>query len=333
VRSEHCWWEVPITRWWMSDPHATPLLDAAQFGKSASVQLLLDAGADANALSSLANTSLMAAASEKHAECVRLLLPRTDLAITNRQGCTALHVCVACASEECFKVLLPHYGDVDVRSVQGCDVGLSFNATPLHFACDRGQHEMAKALLKRGASRMARDSNGWTSLHRAALFGHLRCVIVLIGRADNVKMTPAEVNAAAHDGLTPLHFAAHNGREKICGLLIEAGARLDAEASSGHTPLMAAEHFHPSNAALHALLSGAGPAALPGTVCDHCGKTPAQTSVPYLKTCGDCQSMRYCGAACSAAAWSGHKAACKARVAEVADRMVPRIVQPPSAGQ
>ena len=52
------------------------------------------------------------------------------------------------------------------------------------------------------------------------------------------------------------------------------------------------------------------------TVCDHCGKTAEQASVPCLKTCGACHGMRYCSAACSAAAWPGHESACKARVAE-----------------
>ena len=77
---------------------------------------------------------------------------------------------------------------------------------------------------------------------------------------------------------------------------------------------MVAQHFHPTNAALLALLSGAGPAQLPGTVCDHCGKTAEQASVKLLKSCGSCYGMRYCSAECSAAAWPAHKAACKERV-------------------
>jgi Ankyrin repeats (3 copies)/MYND finger len=192
---------------------------------------------------------------------------------------------------------------------------------------------MAKSLLKRGASRMARDNEGHTPLHLAACVGHLRCVIVLIGRADNLKMTHAEVNATNVRGATALHLAASEGNEKICGLLIEAGARLDAETTPGQTPLAYAQHSQPTNAALHALLSGAGPAHLPGTVCDHCGKSPAQASVPYLKTCGACQSVRYCCAACSAAAWRGHKAACQAHVAELAARTGIEVIDPLSSGQ
>ena len=279
----------------------------------------------------------MYAVMQKHTDCAHALLPVSDLSITNHMGRNTLHVCAAAASDECLQLLLPHYGDVDVRTVQGKDendvlLPDAFDRTPLHVACAIGQHEMAKTLLRRGASRMARDSLGCGPLHYAALVGHLRCVIVLVGRADNVKMTPAELNAVALDGATPLLYAAEKGHEKICGLLLEAGARLDAKTKAGHTPLMVAQQFQPNNTALLALLSGQA-AHLPGTVCDHCGKTPAQASVPYLKTCGECQSVRYCGAACSAAAWRGHKAACRARVAEVEAGTKARQVEHPSPGQ
>ena len=316
----------------------TPLHEAAYKGHCSCLQLLLDAGANANVHEFLGNTPLMLTMADDHAECARLLLPGSDLSLNNHEGMTALHVCVASASEECFQLLLPHYGDVDVRTSPGVDekgvpVTIGFDRTPLHSACVMGQHGMAKALLRRGASRMARDSQGRIPLYDAALGGHLRCVIVLVGRSDNVKMTPAEVNVADSDGATPLYCAAQKGQEKICGLLLEAGARLDAEAASGHTPLIVAQHCHPTYASLHALLSGQGPAHPPGTICDHCGKSPAQASVPYLKTCSECQSVRYCGAACSAAAWRGHKAACRARVAEVETKTRGRIVDLPSSGR
>ena len=144
-------------------------------------------------------------------------------------------------------------------------------------------------------------------------------------------MTPDEVDAVAVNGGTALHVAAHEGHGKVCGFLLEAGARLDLKTSRGNTPLMYAQQFQPTNAALHALLSGAGPAQLPGTVCDHCGKTAAQASVSSLKGCAQCHDARYCGAACGAAAWPGHKKACKARAKEREEAAKPTIVSPPGA--
>ena len=142
-------------------------------------------------------------------------------------------------------------------------------------------------------------------------------------------MTPAEVNAVDENGATALHLAAWKGFEKICGVLIEAGASLDAGADD-MTPLVVAQQFQPTNAPLLALLSGAGPAQLQGTVCEHCGKTAAQASVSILKACSQCQAVRYCGAACSVAAWRGHKKACKARKKEREKATEPKFVDPPS---
>ena len=139
-------------------------------------------------------------------------------------------------------------------------------------------------------------------------------------------MTPEEVDAADVYGATALHIAAAMGFDKIAGVLLEAGARLGVKTSQGFTPLMYAQQEHPTNAPLLALLSGAGPAVLPGTVCDHCGKTAAQASVNGLKACSECHAVRYCGAECGAAAWKGHKKACRARAKEREEMAKPKFI-------
>ena len=55
---------------------------------------------------------------------------------------------------------------------------------------------------------------------------------------------------------------------------------------------MYARQLNPDNAALHALLSGRGPANPPGIVCDHCGKTMEQAGVRIFKACGDCHDVQ-----------------------------------------
>ena len=321
------------------DDGDTALVLAASEGHLDCVRLLLAAGADANKTDSLGASPLMNAIMSRRRECVRALLPASNLLATNRMGRSALHVCATTANGEAFELLLPLVSDVDHRSsspgVDGYGRTISVvNSTTLHFACERGQQQMARALLKRGANRMARDSLQRTPLHDASLEGHLSCCVLLVGQPGRRKMSPAEVDAADVNGFTALHLSASQGSEKICGFLLEAGARLDAETSDGHTPLMIAQQFHPTNAGLLALLSGQGPAALPGTVCDHCGKTAAQASVNNLKACSQCHAVRYCGAACSAAAWAGHKKACRARAKEREEAAKPTIIpSPSSAGQ
>ena len=142
-------------------PHA-----AAEKGHVACIQLLLEAGADASKSENLGITPLMMALCLKHTECVCALLPFSDLSHTSRQGVNAFHFCVNSANEDCFELLLPLVSNVDVRTVPGFSpdgqATPAFNESPLHLACQKGQHLMAKTLLKRGADRMARDIDQWT---------------------------------------------------------------------------------------------------------------------------------------------------------------------------
>jgi len=213
---------------------------------------------------------------------------------------------------ECFELLLPLISDVDVRTVAGVMLDGSpvpfFNETPLYMACSYGHPDMVKTLLLHGASRTARDSNLRTPLHEASRCGHLLCVTQLLGKQGRYKLTPDEVNAADVNGWTPLHSAAFYGHSEICGVLIAAGVRLDAVDSYGTTPLMLAQQKDPSKTALLDLLAGRGPAHPPGMVCDECGTPDAEVR---LSTCTGCLVARYCGSACSAAAWPAHKAECK----------------------
>jgi ankyrin repeat protein len=238
-------------------------------------------------------------------------------------GTTVLHASVIAASDECFHLLLPHFADVDVRTRAGVDAngrpdGVSFNRTALHNACVNGLFDMAKALLRRGASRVARDSGGCLPLHLASQKGHLACVVELIGRAGHPKRTPAEIDSVNDRGCTSLHLAAYFSHERVCAVLIQAGASLAARTPTGNTPLMLARQQHPTKASLLALLSGAGPEHPSGTVCDRCGKTAEQAGVGALKVCSGCHIAFYCCDACAKADWrrGGHKAVCIARAAE-----------------
>jgi len=266
---------------------------------------------------------------DKHPPCVEALLPVTDLSITQQRGLNALHLSITTGNDECFELLLPLSGDVDVRTVQGIRADgspdLPFNMTPLHLTCSFGQHEMAKELLRCGALRTARDSLQKTPLHHAARDGHLSCVAMLLGKHGSYKLTPDEVNSANVDGWTPLHAAAFYGHSQICGKLLAAGARLDAVSSRGSTPLMLAQQEHPANTVLLDLLVGRGPAHPPGTVCDGCGR--AETEV-RLCTCDGCLLARYCGNACAKAAWPAHKAECKRLQAAREARSTVHIAKP-----
>ena len=215
----------------LADTNGSTALDwAVGRGHLACVRLLLDTGANANAQDLLDCTPLMNAVVGKQVECARALLPATDLCHTNSDGRTALHATVMTASEACFELLLPMY-DVDVRTVPGVDpmtgqAAPAFNMTPLHIACEKGLLPMCKALLSRGADRMARDSRQMIPLHCAVHRGGAIC------RASSCWLGGLAKSACRPPRSTPLMWT--DGL-RFTGLLNAARTKFAAH-SSGRAP-------------------------------------------------------------------------------------------------
>jgi cytohesin len=76
--------------------------------------------------------------------------------------------------------------------------------------------------LAAGTDVNAKGKNGWTPLHRAAIYGRKEIVELLIAKG-------AEVNAQGQYMGTPLHNAANKGHKKIVELLIAKGADVNAK--------------------------------------------------------------------------------------------------------
>ncbi|WP_028608705.1 ankyrin repeat domain-containing protein [Paenibacillus harenae] len=130
----------------------TPLGFAAHYGNKDAVQLLLDHGADVNAISHSrisfipSNTALHAAiAGERNTEVIRLLLARnagTDLFDSN--GHTCLHTAAFHDDNiELIRLLLEHGADVNAKAEGG--------ETPLALAVKQGNHRVAEFLRQNGA--------------------------------------------------------------------------------------------------------------------------------------------------------------------------------------
>ena len=122
------------------------------------------------------------------------------------------------------------------------DQGASVNSTTangvtaLMASAGRGHVAMVRLLLERGADPNLQDSTGRTALFMPSMLGMSHVVQLLL--AHN-----ADPNLASTDGLsnTPLHLAVANGRRRVMGYLIEAGADVCARDGSGATPLVLAE--------------------------------------------------------------------------------------------
>jgi hypothetical protein len=143
-----------------------------------------------------------------------------------------LHVAVASNDPTMAKVLLKAGANVNTT-----DKGLE---TPLHSAATKGRASVAKVLLDAGANVNARDDEGLTPLHTAAVWGHVELARMLIAAG-------ADVNARDRRNETPLHLVASRRVPPLSvyadmtRLLLERGARPNARASDGTTPLGRAE--------------------------------------------------------------------------------------------
>ncbi len=140
-------------------------------------------------------------------------------------------------------------------------------ATPDVFdAAALGEVDRVRDLLDEQPELTAEHStDGFTALHLAAWFGHVKVAEILLARGAD----PREVASNATE-LEPLNSAAAAGNQVIAHLLLDRGAEVDAAQQGGITPLhSAAAH---NDAAMVALLLGRG--ADPTQTTDE-GRTPA----------------------------------------------------------
>jgi len=115
------------------------------------------------------------------------------------------------------------------------------------------------------ALRDARSPDGWTPLHLAAHFGRQETATLLLARG-------ADPCCRSHNLMrnTPLHAALAGRQPALAALLLARGAEADARQRGGWTALHQAAHL--GDAALVALLLGCG--ADPRAASDD-GRTPA----------------------------------------------------------
>lgn len=122
-----------------------------------------------------------------------------------------------------------------VSNVDNLDVNkeLDSKMTALHLATQSGATELAKCLIRRGATHtVRRKSDGFTALHCAAQLGDTELLDLLVNNTN--------ANQALESKKTPLHLAAEAGHLQAVQLLIARGASPDAQTLDGDTPLILA---------------------------------------------------------------------------------------------
>jgi ankyrin repeat protein/L-ascorbate metabolism protein UlaG (beta-lactamase superfamily) len=134
--------------------------------------------------------------------------------------------------------------------------------TPLHTAALAGSLDAALYLIGRGADIEARNSGNQSPLLYAAYVGNAGLVDTLIARGAQFDYQDAR-------GSSPFHFAARGGHLAVVEILASKGARLDEKGNQGRTPLFLAAMNGRTEIVKFLLARG----ARPGTKADD-GQTP-----------------------------------------------------------
>ena len=191
-------------------------LQVAAF-KGQVVQLLLDKGAEVNAL--------QAAAYEGNKVVIQLLLDHG--AKVNAQGGyygNSLQAAAYGGHRKIVKAFIDKKQEISTED--------SLGRLGLYFALRGDEEDMIEYMLAIGArvDSTHTDRQGCSAIHFAASGGSLKALnLVISSRAD--------VDAPDTNGWTPLHWACRNGSERAVRLLIASGATLQSNDMQGLTPI------------------------------------------------------------------------------------------------
>eukprot|EP01116_Phalansterium_solitarium_P002842 TRINITY_DN1314_c0_g1_i1.p2 TRINITY_DN1314_c0_g1~~TRINITY_DN1314_c0_g1_i1.p2 ORF type:complete len:724 (+),score=332.26 TRINITY_DN1314_c0_g1_i1:296-2467(+) len=188
------------------------------------VRLLLDAGADLNLAGHGIHgfTPLVLAVYNQNVELSSLLLSRgSDVNFRAQNGLSALAVAVMRANEPLVEMLLGAGASLDAKCVKLGPLAPDTDDIGL-FCLQRGLPNILELLLSHGADANRPTGHGTTLLHEAVAARRTDCAAVLLR------------HGAAP---TALHQAAASGSVALCRLLLEHGADLNQLSAAADTPL------------------------------------------------------------------------------------------------
>ena len=201
----------------------TPLHLAARHSSLDVAKLLINRGADVDAMDKDDRTPLHYAVRKNSLDVAKLLLDRgADVDAMDKDDRTPLHYAVRKNSLDVAKLLLDRGADVDAMDKD--------DRTPLHYAVRKNALDVAELLLDRGADVDAMDKDDRTPLHYAALKNSVDGAKLLLDRG-------ADVDAMDKDDRTPLHYAVRKNALDVAELLLDRGADVDAMDKDDRTPL------------------------------------------------------------------------------------------------
>lgn len=195
-------------------------------GNMEMIHLLMDAGADINAVCALCyeQAAIQIAMEYAYFDLVEELIKQgANLHVTSNMGRTPLHAVSHSNNVELAKKLIDSGLDVNAQDENG--------ATPLHFAAANGEFEMLKLLIENGADLNLLENEGFTLMMNAARGGNVEIINYLIEKGISV-------NSVSDEIWTPLLFACMENNQEVAEVLLKRNAFVNVMNKDGETPLL-----------------------------------------------------------------------------------------------
>ena len=228
----------------------TVLFTATTHRKTAMCEALLEFHAHADTVDGNTGlTALQCAAQHGFADTVIALLGYANPAHCGDAGHPALHLACSRQHRDAVEALLQAV-PVDMVGKKG--------RTALHITADLGLSDMADLLLHYEADPCAKDEKLRTALHIAAGKGHYELVRMLVERFGRVVVALRDER-----GQTALHHAAAYGDSRSVACLARGGCPLNVAARPGGFTALHLAAYEGNFPAVYALLQGGASVDLP----------------------------------------------------------------------